>query len=89
MQVAAYPSDAGTFSAATDTFVSLLSLADLGFPTLAKKGGTTGTLVVKCTAKPADLGVMSGKYLLIVADLQNAIRDADRSNNVAVYGPLP
>ncbi len=89
VQVAAYLSDDQTFSVATDKLVSILSLTDLGFPALAKKGGTTGALAVKFAAKPADLGPTSGKYLLVVADPQGAINDGDRSNNVAIYGPLP
>ncbi len=89
VQVGAYLSDDQTFSVASDQFIAVLSLADFGFPTLAKKGGSTGALAAKFTAKPADLGPTSGKYLLIVADPQNAINDGDRSNNVSIYGPLP
>lgn len=89
VQVAAYLSDDQTFSAAGDRFVSMVSLSDLGFPTLARKGGTTGPLAVVFSGKTGGLGATSGKYLLIVADPQGVINDGDRSNNVAVYGPLP
>ncbi len=89
VQVAAYLSDDQSFSAADDKFVSLLRLSDFGFPTLAKNGGATGPLAVKFIAKASDLGATSGKYLLVVADPENAINDADRANNVFVYGPLP
>ncbi len=89
VQVAAFLSDDQTFSVASDHFVSMLSLSDLGFPTLAKKHGTTGPLAVGFSGKTSDLGATTGKYLLIVADPQGAINDSDRSNNVTAYGPLP
>lgn len=89
VQVAAFLSDDQTFSADSDLLVSTVSLSDLGFAVLPKKHGTTGPLTVTFRGKTSDLGPTQGKYLLIVADPDGAIKDGDRSNNVTAYGPLP
>ncbi len=89
VRVGAYLSSDKVFSPADDRLITTINLSDLGVPTLSKKNGTTGALSVRFTAKTGVVGATGGKYLLVVADPDNLIKEGDKTNNTAVFGPLP
>lgn len=87
VEVAAYLSPGPTFDPGAARLISLVSLRDEGFPKV--KNGKPVTFNAKFKAKAADIGPTSGKYLLIVIDPRDAIKENDEANNVALTQLLP
>lgn len=77
-----YLSDDGVFNADEDHLVGQVSLAEAGFNKVGK-GKTVGPIAFRFKVKTAQVGEVSGKYLVVVADPQGAIEESDENNNTA------